>query len=98
MISKMSGVPVPAVPFKLNETTEFAVGATVLAAVDAGTFTKKSLLVISPEDMVANAGAPPVVALRYWPVVPLVIDERVSAAVVKRRVLDPPNVDTPVPP
>ena len=79
MISKMSGVPVPAVPLRDSETTEFAVGATVFAAVEAGIFTKKSLLVISPEDMVANAGAPPVVALRYWPVVPLAIEAKVSA-------------------
>lgn len=94
----MWGVPVPVVPVTVKPTTELAVGATVLAAVDPGTLTRKSLLVISPEAMVAKAGAAPVVAFKYWPVVPLVMEDRVSAAVVNSRVLAPPKVVRPVPP
>jgi len=89
---------VPVVPFTVNPTTLFAEGEIVLAAVVVGTLTKKSVLVISPEEMVANAGAPPVVARKYCPVVPLVILERLSAVVVKRIVFVPPNVVNPVPP
>ena len=97
-ISKICGVPLPDVPVTVSPTTPAAVGAIVLAAVFAGTLTKKELLLISVERIVENAGAPPVVALRYWPVVPFEMEERVSAAVVKRSVLLPPNVATPVPP
>lgn len=64
------------------ETTPLAVGDTVLLAVVPGTLTRKSLLVISEESIVENAGAEPVVALKYCPVVPLVTQARVSAAEV----------------
>jgi hypothetical protein len=64
-ILRISGVPVPVVPLSVKEVTPLAVGATVLAAVVPGTFTRKSLLVISEEAMVAKAGAPSVVALKY---------------------------------
>ncbi len=79
MIFKMFGVPNPVVPLRLIETTPSDVGATVFAAVDPGTLTKKSELVISDEEIVANAGAAPVVAFKYCPVVPLLTEERVSA-------------------
>ena len=45
----MLGVPEPDVPFNTIETTESAVGVTVLATVVPGTLTKKSELVISPD-------------------------------------------------
>lgn len=82
IIFKILGVPVPVVPFKDRETTLLAVGETVLAALLPGTLTRKSLLVISPEVMVAKAGAAPEVALRYCPVEPLVMEDRVSVAEV----------------
>ena len=72
----------PVVAFAVSETTPFAVGATVFAPVVPGTFTKKSELLISEDAIVANAGAPDVVALKYCPVVPLVTDAKVSAAEV----------------
>lgn len=46
----------------------------------------------------AKAGAPLVVAFKYCPVVPLAIEERVSAPEVYNSVLVPPKVATPVPP
>ncbi len=78
MIFKILGVPPPLVALRDKETTESAVGVTVLAAVVPGTLTKKSELLISEEEIVAKLGAPLVVAFRYWPVVPLVIEARVS--------------------
>ncbi len=80
MMFKILGVPVPEVVLSDSDTTSLAVGVTELAPVVDGTFTKKSLLLISPEEMVANEGAPDVVALRYCPVVPLAIEDKVSAA------------------
>ena len=73
---------VPVVPFTVKATVLFAIGLIVFAAVVVGTFTKKSVLVISPLVIVANAGAPPVVARKYCPVVPLVILAKLSAVVV----------------
>ena len=100
MLSNISNTfaAVPVVPFTVNPTTLFAVGVIVFTAVVVGTFTKKSLLVISPLTIVANAGAPPVVAFKYCPVVPLVTEARLSAVVVYKRVFVPPNVVSPVPP
>ncbi len=64
-IFKILGDPVPEVSLRVIDTTLSAVGATVLADDVAGTLTKKSLFVISPDRIVANAGAPLVVALKY---------------------------------
>lgn len=49
------------------------------------------------DEVATHVGVPPLMA-RTKPFVPAAIDESVSAAVVYKRELVPPKVETPVPP